>query len=307
MRHSSLRKRPRPALVPPLSLALALALAPLAGATPALATPTDPPSATAPEANRAKAEITIEPMDDDATAGAYCLLGAAATMGAAMVLSPAQTIMLVSGAMFVPATTPGLMIPLFAILGTAGCSVAAGSQQALSWAIEQSGNIGTAGLSAVGLGAPPPADPASGKDPGDKGDKGQPGPAEAAAGIRPMNKNEMQSAGCLGGALGGLAASMAASPTQVAMLSSGALTIPPSTGILLLGMVSGITVAGCVIGNYAVVPVLAAVRNIGPITDAVFGGLERAGQSIGHGAQSAVTGLAAPSPAANGADGVRSH
>jgi hypothetical protein len=80
--------------------------------------------------------------------------------------------------------------------------------------------------------------------------------------VRPMTETEMQSTGCIAGALAGFGASMASSPMEVAMLSSGATTIVSSTPLLGLGLFATIVGAGCGIGSFISIPIVTLVGHI---------------------------------------------
>lgn len=265
-------------------LRLLLALSLICGTQPALAASAAPgPLATEAESDLdTTPDVVIEPIPEAAMSGAFCLMGTAAVMGAAIAAGPTESLLLISGAMHVPSGSAVLLIPLMSLLGTAGCAIAAGIQPVASWAYEQSDNIAAharaSGRSAAELVYAPavaaPADPA-----GPAPDNG--GADAALPPVRPMSEDELQAAGCFGGGLAGFGAAMATSPTEVAMLSSGALIVVSSTPLLVLGLISSIVVAGCAIGNYTVLPAQALVDNFDAVGDALFGGLKQLGIALG--------------------------
>ena len=106
---------------------------------------------------------------------------------------------------------------------------------------------------------------------------------------RALTEDETQSAGCVGGALVGFATAMASSPTEVAMLSSGANTIVSSTPILMLGLLGSIVASGCVVGAYAILPVEALINNFNSIGDSILAGLNQIGTAVSEGTSRTMT------------------
>ena len=260
--------------------ALALALMVWSGTQPALAaSASSTPTLVMADATAAAASDSgIAPLPDAALPGAYCLVGAAASMAAVYAAGPSESLMLLSGAMHVPSSSSVLFIPLLSILGGGSCALASAAQPAIGWAIEQKDNIAAqfaattdswfASTSETKMYASAGADDAS-KD-------------SAAQTVRAMTEGETQSAGCVAGALAGFAGAMATSPGEVAMLSSGATTIVSSTPILALGLLGTIVVSGCGIGTYAVLPIQAFFNNFSAIGESVLGGLTQTGTMVGE-------------------------
>ena len=260
--------------------ALALALMVWSGTQPALAASASstPTLVMAVATAAAASDSGIAPVPDAALPGAYCLVGAAASMAAVYAAGPTESLMLLSGAMHVPSSSSVLFIPLLSILGGGSCALASAAQPAIGWAIEQKDNIAAqfaattdswfASTSETKMYASAGADDAS-KD-------------SAAQTVRAMTEGETQSAGCVAGALAGFAGAMATSPGEVAMLSSGATTIVSSTPILALGLLGTIVVSGCGIGTYAVLPIQAFFNNFSAIGESVLGGLTQTGTMVGE-------------------------
>ena len=233
------------------SPALALALMLAAGTVPALAEAS---------VDAGSPAVAITPMPDAALPGAYCLAGATAAMVAAFAAGPTESLMILSGAMHLPSGTAVLFIPLMSILGGGACAIAAAAQPAVSWAIEQSDNIAARfiGRSGAAAESDPPIVVPAGNAPAGAVRKN-----DAVATVRPLTEGETQSAGCVAGALAGFGAALATSPSEVAMLSSGANTIVSSTPILALGLLGTIVASGCVIGTYAILPFEAFFNSFG--------------------------------------------
>ncbi len=264
--------------------ALALALVMLAGAGAARAA-TDsatPPAAEATSETTFQSgaqEVVIAPMPDEALPGAYCLAGTAAAMIAVFAVGPTEGLLLLSGAMHIPSSTAVLFIPLMSILGGSACGLAAAAQPAMGWAIEQSDNI-AAQIAAAGefifaSGAETLVDASAGTDGASR--------TSAVPAVRPLNEDETQSAGCIGGGLAGFAAAMSSSPTEVTMLSSGANTIVSSTPILMLGLLGSIVASGCVLGTYAILPVQAFLDNFTAIGESFYAALHQIGTAVSEG------------------------
>jgi len=170
-----------------------------------------------------------------------------------------------TGAMHVSSGSAVMFIPMLSILGGGTCAMAAAATPAVSWAIEQSDNIGAqfaslaGGVFTAGGGvqyASAGADDA-GKD-------------SATPVVRAMTEPETQGAGCVVGALSGFGAAMATAPMEVAMLSSGATTVASTTPILGMALVGTIVASGCGIGALAALPITAFFSNFGAISDSVF-------------------------------------
>jgi len=221
-----------------LAAHLAQAAVPDAGSLPEAATPS---------------VVRIEPMSDPAIMGAACLGLAAATVAAAYAAGPTELIVLRSG-LSVVSNSVALFIPMAGILGGASCVLAAVATPSVRWMIDQSGNI---------------LDRLEGVAEEWRGD--QPGNAQRTADgvgelkerdafrplrpIRPMTETELQSTGCVVGALSGFMAAMVTSPAEVAMLASGSIALASSTSILGLRLLATIVVGGCGIGSLVAEPV----------------------------------------------------
>ena len=208
--------------------AFALALMLMGGTVPALADDSAAaaaaPVVTAAAGGAGVSEVTIAPMPDAAVPGAYCIAGATAAMIAVFAAGPTEGIMILSGAMHLPSSTAVMFIPLMSILGGGACAIGAAAQPAISWAIEQSDNIGAqvsaAGQSVFSSGSSAPVSGAAGAEAANK---------EKETAVRALTEGETQSVGCVAGALAGFGAAMATSPMEVAMLSSGANTVVSTT------------------------------------------------------------------------------
>ncbi|MEI7608157.1 MAG: hypothetical protein WCJ64_12330 [Rhodospirillaceae bacterium] len=253
-----------------LAIALAVPLLILAWATGREAQAA-PPSASptlvmaeAPAGDASSPAGGIDPMPDSAVTGAWCLGGAAASMAAVYAAGPSESAMLLTGAMHVASGSAVLFIPLLSILGGGSCALAAAVQPAVSWAIEQKDTI-AASAAASWLSSPPDTVTYASAGTDDAGTD------TAAPGVRAMTENEVQASGCLAGALAGFGGALATSPSEVAMLSSGATTVVSSTPILALGLLGTIVVSGCGIGTYAILPIRALFSNISAIGDSLFG------------------------------------
>ena len=269
--------------------ALALAFVMWGGAQPSLAaSASSEPTLVLAEAPAAAAsDSAIAPLPDAALPGAYCLGGLAASMAAVYAAGPSESLMLLSGAMHVPSGSAVLFIPLLSILGGGSCALAAAAQPAVSWAIEQSDNIAAQVASTTGTWFAGRSDPlmyaSAGADDASKD--------SAAPTVRAMTEGETQATGCVAGALAGFGAALASSPSEVAMLSSGATTIVSTTPILALGLLGTIVVSGCGIGTYAILPVQAFFSNFSTIGDSLFGGLSQTGTMVGEAAHRALASL----------------
>ena len=285
--------------LPAIAFVLALIAGGIGGGGPALADPAAAPPAAA-EAAGAQ-ETAIAPLPDLALPGAYCLAGTAAAMVAVFAAGPTESLMILSGAMHLPTGTAVLFVPLMSILGGSACAIAAASQPAVSWAIEQSDNIaaqvGAAGRSVFADRSDlPPAGP-GGKDNSD----------DAVPAVRPLTEGETQSVGCVAGALAGFGAAMATSPMEVAMLSSGANTVVSTTPILALGLLGTIVVSGCGIGTYAILPIQAFVNNFSTIGDSLLDNLSQIGNAVSEGANRMLALVKGAPPAIKVADGAAAH
>ena len=210
----------------------------------------------------------IDPMPDGAVTGAWCLGGATAAMAAVYAAGPSESAMLLTGAMHVASGSAVLFIPLLSILGGGSCALAAAAQPAVSWAIEQKDNIAASVASSAGswFVATPGTVTYYASAGADDATKDTAVPA-----VRAMAENEIQATGCLAGALAGFGGALATSPSEVAMLSSGATTVVSSTPILALGLLGTIVVSGCGIGTYAILPIQALFSTIGAAGGSLFG------------------------------------
>jgi hypothetical protein len=213
-------------------------------------------------------QVEIAPMSDPAVQGAACLGFAAASMVSAYALGPMEALMLMSGAQHVATGPLAMFIPMFSILGGGACALGAAAMPSLSWLMDQSDNIAGQMKSWTDDITNSPSRKERTTDGGlvesKEGSKDEEA-AKAPPPIRPMTETEVQSAGCVTGALAGLGASMASSPMEVAMLSSGATTIVSTTPLLGLGLLATIVGAGCGIGSLIAVPMMAFMNNVGEI------------------------------------------
>jgi hypothetical protein len=201
-------------------------------------------------------------MSDPAIQGAACLGFAAVSMAAAYAAGPMEALMLMSGAQHIATGSVIMFIPMLSILGGGACALAATAEPSLDWLIDQSGNIGDQfgalmdGWFSGRAGDEPLSSAASAATSGHDFEETTNPPAP----IRPMTEVEVQSSGCVVGALAGFGASMASSPMEIAMLSSGATTIVSSTPLLVLGLLATVVGAGCGIGSFVAVPTVALIN-----------------------------------------------
>jgi hypothetical protein len=225
-------------------------------------------------------QVEIALMSDPAIQGAACLGFAAASMAAAYALGPMEALMLMSGAQHVATGSLALFIPMFSILGGGACALGAAAMPSLSWMMDQSDNIAGQLMSWTNDETSSPSREARKPDDGmvvsTEGSNDEE-VANAPPPIRPMTETEVQSAGCVTGALAGLGASMASSPMEIAMLASGATTIVSTTPLLGLGLLATIVGAGCGIGSLVAVPMVAFMNNIGETGHEV---LDSVGQQV---------------------------
>lgn len=220
----------------------------------------------------------IAPMSDPAIQGAACLGFATVSMATAYALGPVELLMLVSGAQHVPSSSSVLFIPMFSILGVGSCALAATATPSVRWLISQSDEIAGQIASSMGVG-------------GDDQSQAPIGEVAAASGgrenmtapkpIRPMTETEMQSGGCVLGAVSSFGAAMATSPMEVAMLSSGATIIVSNTPMLGMGLLATIVASGCSIGSFVAVPAVAFVSNFSAIGNSVIDTLTQGVSTIG--------------------------
>jgi len=245
----------------PLVLAVWVSVPPVQAAAPGAA-----PAAEMGLTEAAPAQaVELAPMSDPAAQGAACLGFAALSMTAAYAAGPMEALMLMSGAQHIATGPVVLFIPMFSILGGGACALAATAMPSLDWLIDQSGNMGDRLASWAGgwlSGRPEDAPQTAAVADGPQGRGSEEAP-RAPTTIRPMTETEIQSAGCVAGALAGFGASMATSPMEVAMLSSGATTIVSSTPLLGLGLLATIVGAGCGIGSFVAVPMVAFMNHLG--------------------------------------------
>ncbi len=209
------------------------------------------------EPSPAEPAVEIAPMSDPAIQGTVCLGAAATSMGAAYAMGPTELLMLASGAMHVPTSSSVLFIPLFSILGVGSCALGAAATPSVRWLINQSDEIAGQVNASV-----------------DRLFADENTPVKRVKSIRPMTEPEVQSAGCTVGALSAFGASMASSPMEVAMLSSGATIIVSSTPMLAMGLLATIVASGCGIGSFAAVPITSFVSNFDAIGNTVLGAFE---------------------------------
>jgi len=253
---------------------LPLVLTMWVGAQPVQATS---PGATPPSEAASAPGVEIAPMSDAAIMGAACLGLATATMAAAYTIGPVETMMLISGSPIVPNSTV-LFIPMFGVLGGGSCALAAAATPGVRWMINQSGKIAGHLVAWIEGWL---SDHHSGEAPGPAIGAGGPAgrPLEKAASdpppVRPMTETELQSTGCLVGALTGFTASMATSPMEVAMLSSGTTVIVSSTPVLGLGLLATVVGAGCGIGSLVSIPVMEFVDHFNTIGNNLFDAIEQ--------------------------------
>lgn len=266
----------------PLVLAVWVSVPPVQAAAPGAA-----PAAEMGLTEAAPAQaVELAPMSDPAAQGAACLGFAALSMTAAYAAGPMEALMLMSGAQHVATGPLTLFIPMFSILGGGACALAAAAMPSVSWVIDQSGNMGDQLVSLTNgwLGG------RSGDGPATTGEVDD-GPSEEATKpptpIRPMTETEVQSAGCVVGAVAGLGASMASSPMEVAMLASGATTVVSSTPLLGLGLLATIVGAACGIGSLVSIPVMAFMDNYSAIGNNLF---DAVGQEIAWATGNAIPG-----------------
>ncbi|MEI8394041.1 MAG: hypothetical protein WCF85_04840 [Rhodospirillaceae bacterium] len=194
-------------------------------------------------------DVTIAPMPDSAKQGAACLGLATASMATAYAVGPAELMMVATGAMHVASGSSVMFLPMMSIIGGGTCAMGAAAWPAVSRAIDWTGRVtdrftGTA----------------------DKGQLAMVGAENAAKDVasavsQPMSEHEIQGTGCIVGALAGFGASMATSPMEVAMLSSGATTVASSTPILGMALVGTIIASSCGIGALSALPVVALADN----------------------------------------------
>jgi len=242
---------------------------------PAHATPPDiaSPSAEAGVTEGALVQgVEIAPMSDPAVQGAACLGFATASMATAYAAGPMEALMLMSGAQHVASGSLALFVPMFSILGGGACALAAAATPSVGWLIDQSGNMGNRLVSLTdgwfgGLSGDKQRT-SSGAD-GLEGEENEE-IARVATPIRSMTETEVQSAGCVAGALAGLGASMASSPMEVAMLASGATTVVSSTPLLGLGLLATIVGAACGIGSLVSIPAMAFMDRYSSIGNNLF-------------------------------------
>jgi len=208
-------------------------------------------------------KVELAPMSDPAVQGAACLGFAAISMAAAYAAGPVEALMLMSGAQHVATSPSILFIPMFSILGGGACALAATATPSVDWLIDQSGNMGRQWVLLMGgwfSDRSEGGQGASARTNGLQDDDSEETP-RAPTSLRPMTETELQSTGCIIGALAGLGASMATSPMEVAMLSSGATTIVSSTPLLGLGLLATIVGASCGIGSFVAVPMMALINH----------------------------------------------
>ncbi|KOR33087.1 hypothetical protein TI05_03150 [Achromatium sp. WMS3] len=193
------------------------------------------------------AKPQIAPMSGPAIQGVACLGFATVVIIATYIIGPMEALMLVSGAQHVATGPITLFIPIMSILGGGSCALAATAMPSISWMLDQSENIIFNYVSA------------------DIGSDGT-----LLASIRPMSESEIQSTGCIVGAVAGFTASMLSSPMEVAMLASGATTIVSNTPLLGLGLLATTIASGCTIGSLTAVPIVAFLSNYGTMGDSFF-------------------------------------
>ena len=250
--------------LPALALALVgLVAAPQASAASLAASQT----LVADTADTGSRDVVIAPMPDAAVQGAACLGVATASMATAYAIGPSELMMILTGAMHVPSGSAVMFIPMLSILGGGTCAMAAAATPAVLWAIDQSDAIGSQFSSVTDKWFGPGADlqyASAGAD--------DAGKDTAAPTVRAMTEPETQGAGCVAGALAGFGASMATSPMEVAMLSSGATTIVSSTPLLGMALVGTIVASGCGIGALSALPITAFFNNFSAIGDSLVEG-----------------------------------
>lgn len=211
----------------------------------------------------------IVPMSDPAIQGTACLGFATLSMATAYAMGPAELLMLASGAMHVPTSSSVLFVPLFSILGVGSCALAATATPSVRWLISQSDEIAGQAAAWFNFGQnPDDGSQIPTEDQTVKPDTGR-RPVSPPP-VRPMNEPEIQSTGCVVGAASAFGASMATSPMEVAMLSSGATIIVSSAPMLGMGLLATIVASGCGIGSFAAVPIVAFVNNFNTIGDVVL-------------------------------------
>ena len=254
----------------PLVLAVGLGVHPVQAASPGAAVSGEVGVA---EVSAPRPEVEIAPMSDPAIQGAACLGFAAASMAAVYAAGPMEALMLISGAQHVATTPLVLFIPMLSILGGGACALAAASVPSVSWMIDQSDNIADqlgSWASSSWQGGPPEGVQGPPVEGSDLGDHHKAAFIRRPQPIRPMTETEIQSTGCVVGALAGFGAAMVSSPMEVTMLASGATTVVSTTPLLGLGLLATVVGATCGVGSLAAIPVASFVNNFGTIGNGLF-------------------------------------
>ncbi|KOR31154.1 hypothetical protein TI04_02325 [Achromatium sp. WMS2] len=191
------------------------------------------------------------PMSDAAAEGIGCLALGTPTVAAAYALGPTEIMMLITGAVIVPSSSPQLFIPVLGILGGAACGVGASLTPSVLWMAEQMS--AASGPEVLSYNQQKDLKVVAVSD--DAGDN------SGANGE--LSEDVIQGHGCLVGALALSAITLATSPIEIVGLAAGGVAVPSNTSILLMGMAGTIVAGGCSIGSYAALPLAAAYRGLG--------------------------------------------
>ncbi|CAK0741358.1 membrane hypothetical protein [Gammaproteobacteria bacterium] len=189
------------------------------------------------------------PMSDGAMQGMGCFLATTAGLATAYVMGPTELMMLVTGAVIVPSKSSLLFIALGGILGAGTCSLGASLAPSVLWANENFKGISERIHEGIKTTFKP------------KIEHGKTDTNYITSEIRPMNKGEIQGAGCLLGFLGIGAVALATAPTEAVMLAAGGVGVPSSTSLLMMGMLGTLLPAGCSLGSAFSLPVVELYQN----------------------------------------------
>jgi hypothetical protein len=216
-------------------------------------------------------EVEIAPMSDAAIQGAACLGVATASIAAAYLVGPVELLMLATGAQHIPSSSATLFIPMLSVLGGGTCAMAAAATPGVRWLMDQSDALGAQVASFAGGLVPGRSDPFQLALA--EADAYDDAPVKAVPPLRPMTDAEVQGMGCVVATLGGLGAAMATSPSEVTMLSTGAVTVVSTTPVLAIGLFGTFLAATCGVGSLVGPPVAALVSNFSAIGDSVIGAI----------------------------------
>jgi hypothetical protein len=198
--------------------------------------------------------LQLTPMSDAAAQGVGCLVLSVPTLAAAYALGPSEIMMLVTGAVIVPSTTPLLFITLSGILGAGACGIGAVATPSIQWLGERLSSGGGRTVAAKSASSDPGPAPPQGAEPlvqiSDMTNQAM------------MSEDQIQGLGCVIGVLGLGGITLAAAPTEIVGLSAGGLVLPSKSSLLLLGIVGTVLPAGCTMGAAASLPLLALYDHV---------------------------------------------